>query len=107
MCEDAVVHRGAEGGLTDVRRATGVDEVEGGGPTPPSTPPVEGGVGGGDSGTESGCILMVVLGLNAGEVLADHFVSFLVARPGDVLLDGVECCAGAGCAKAEGGTKRW
>jgi hypothetical protein len=55
-----MVHRRAEGGLTDVRQATGIgihsygglDEVEGGG--------VEGGVGGGDGGTErrlTDCIL--------------------------------------------------
>ena len=101
MGEDAVAHRGAEGGLTDVRRATGIgvhsydglDEVEGGG--------VEGGVGGGDGGTEgrvTGCILMVVLGLNAWAVFTDLLVGLLVARPGDALLDGVEGSAGAGCA---------
>jgi hypothetical protein len=28
MCEDAVAHRGAEGGLTDVRRATGIGVIE-------------------------------------------------------------------------------
>jgi hypothetical protein len=53
MCEDAVAHRRAEGGLTDVRWATdiGLDEVEGGG--------VEGGVGGGDGGTDD--LLLCVL----------------------------------------------
>ena len=99
---DAVAHRRAEGSLTDVRRATGIgvhsydglDEVEGGG--------VEGGVGGGDGGTEgrvTGCILMVVLGLNAWAVFTDLLVGLLVARPGDALLDGVEGSAGAGRAR--------
>jgi hypothetical protein len=81
MCEDVVAHSRAEGGFTDVRRATGLgvhsydglDEVEGGG--------VEGGVGGGDGGTErrvTGCILMVVLGLNAWAVFTDFSLTFLL-----------------------------
>ena len=46
----------------------------------------------------AGCILMVVLGLNAWAVFTDLLVGLLVARPGDALLDGVEGSAGAGCA---------
>ena len=98
---DIAVARVGSGTGRHVRRATGIgvhsydglDEVEGGG--------VEGGVGGGDGGTEgrvTGCILVVVLGLNAWAVFTDLLVGLLVARPGDALLDGVEGSAGAGCA---------
>jgi hypothetical protein len=41
---------------------------------------------------------MVVLGLNAWAAFTNLLVGLLVARPGDALLDGVECSAGAGCA---------